>query len=174
MYIIVYFCDMLWRCRGATCGKTFRGIPRNLPRTCTAYPLTLTLTLTLTLGAVDIGGPWGLPWHDVGLPSGAVAVAAGIAMVPPMVCHGPPRRAMQSYATPWDAMVCHGWYHGDATVCHEKFKRCRALDVQQLPPLRRNTGRPTCACSRTTVLISTKAGAASDLCATVCGGSASS
>ena len=34
----------------------------------------------------------------------AVTVAAGVAMVPPMACHGTPHGAMGSYATPWGAV----------------------------------------------------------------------
>ena len=50
-------------CRGTTCGKTslgiFHGMPRNLPRTSTAYHgVTLPLPLTLSLGAVNTRVPW--------------------------------------------------------------------------------------------------------------------
>ena len=83
------------------CGKTFHGLPRNLPRPSTAYDTTLTLTLTLaptltltlilTLGTVGIGVSWELPEHAVELPWSAVgdtvAVGAGVAMAPPVVCH---------------------------------------------------------------------------------------
>ena len=74
------------------------------------------------LGAVNID--WGAVVvamaYSVGLPWSAVAVAAGVAVLPPAACHGTPqRRAMRPYATPWDAVgmpwVCHGCYHGHAT-----------------------------------------------------------
>ena len=45
----------------------------------------------------------------VWLPWNAVAVAAGVAMVPPMACHGTQHGAMESSATPWDA-VGRPWY----------------------------------------------------------------
>ena len=57
--------------------------------------------------------PWRLPWS-------AVAIAAEVAMVPPIAFHGTPTGAMESYPTPWDVVgilryAMDGWYHGHAT-----------------------------------------------------------
>ena len=68
------------------------------------------------LGGANIGVPWGLPYHFVGLRWSTVAVAAGVAMVPPGACHDTPlRRAMKSYATRWDA-VGMPWYAMGVTM----------------------------------------------------------
>ena len=56
------------------------------------------------LGAVDIAMAWGLPRNAVRLRWSAVAAAAGVAVVPPMACHGTHHGAMDSYVTPWDAV----------------------------------------------------------------------
>ena len=48
-----------------------------------------------------------------------MAVAAGIAIVPPMACLGTPQGVMESVATPWGAVgrpwCAMGGYHGHAT-----------------------------------------------------------
>ena len=105
-----------------------------LPRTSKAYHRPL--TLTLTLGAVALGcrGDCRGICHAVGLPCNAVAVAAGVVIVPPMEGHGTPPSPMACHGIlrhamgcRGDAMVCHGWYHGDATAHHEKLRLSRTL-----------------------------------------------
>ena len=93
---------------------TFYGIARNIPRTSTVYHGTLPLTPTLV--------PWTLGCsrgchhiYAARLPWNAVAVAAGVAMVPPMACHGTPHGDMEPYATPSDA-VGRPWYSMGSTM----------------------------------------------------------
>ena len=118
MYIVVLFRDVPCHCRGTTCSKNFHGIPQNLPRTSTAYHG----TLTLTLGVVDTlgcrGGCHNMPWGCHGVPWGVLCrLPRGLPWYHPFhatACHG-----ILCHAMGWreDAMVCHGWYHVNATAC---------------------------------------------------------
>lgn len=45
----------------------------------------------------------------------AVGVAAGVAMVPTMACQVVPADPMPLVGFREDAMICHWWYHGNAT-----------------------------------------------------------
>ena len=111
-------------CRGTTCGKNFHGIfhgiPPNPPRTSTAYHGTLILSPTLALTLTPTQVPWTLGCrggcHDIsqgyhGVPCGGCCGGCRGG------CHGttrgmfrhPRRRAMKSYATPWDAVEMP-WY----------------------------------------------------------------
>ena len=58
------------------------------------------------MGAVDIGVPWEFPWSAVD----AVAVAAGVAMVPPIACLGVPWNHMPRHEMPGGRL---GWYSGN-------------------------------------------------------------
>ena len=64
----------------------------------------------------------GLPWSVAG---DAVAVAAGVAMVPRMACHVTACHGILCHVMGCSggAIVCHGWYHGIATACYEKSDR---------------------------------------------------
>ena len=53
-----------------------------------------------------------LLWSAVG---DAVALAAGVAFVPPMACHGVPWHPRSRHEMPWDVMVCRGCH---AMGCH--------------------------------------------------------
>ena len=107
MYLIVLFRNMPWHCRGTTClpghtTETFHGPNPNPNPRCHGH------CHEMPWGAV----PWGLPWRVVGFPwstvGGAMVVAAGVAMVLPMVCHGTP------HGVPWNPMPRHGMLWG----CH--------------------------------------------------------
>ena len=63
------------------------------------------------LGVVDIGVPWGFPWHAVGLRWRPWRLLRGL----PWYAGHPPRRAMESYATPAVGMP---WYTVGGTMAH--------------------------------------------------------
>ena len=74
------------------------------------------------LDVMDIGVPWGLPRHDVGLPWSDVAAAAG-------TTHGMPRYSPRRHGILCQAMGCRGvrWYavspccNDGATVCRKSM-----------------------------------------------------
>ena len=114
MYIIITrFREMPWHCHGTTCGKTLPCIPRNLPRTSTAYRGTLTLALPQTPGAVNRGChgmSWGchrVPWGMLRrLPRGLPLYHPWHVTEPPTACHGIQCHAIGCRG---GAMVCNEW-----------------------------------------------------------------
>ena len=55
--------------------------------------------------------PRGLPWLGLGL---------GLGLGPPMACHGVPHGAIESYATPWDAVGMLWYAMGDTMAMPRK------------------------------------------------------
>ena len=112
VYFIVFFHDMPWH----PVALPVANFPRHLPRYTTepstdlhGIPWNPIPNPNPNLGAVNIGVPWGLPLYSVGIPWSAVAVAAGVAMVPLVACHG------TLHGEPWNPIPHHGmsWgWHG--------------------------------------------------------------
>ena len=134
-----YYCPFVSRHAVALpwhhCGKTLHDMPRSLPQTSTAYHGTL--TLTPTIGAVGVaitcrrvtmeghGGCRG-GWHGT------------THVMPPH----PPRRAMESYASSWDALGM-SWYAMCGTMATPRHATKKLNSVENCPD-RRYSGASSC------------------------------